>query len=111
MNTHSGTWQFIFEAGKPNRVHRYFWCATIKDFQEPELWWSYHHNKFLPHDHPELKEYSHSSSSKPIRTFRAFRRFLRKHPELQGRRVQLVSRYIGFNIEAVFCQEETHGPR
>lgn len=61
-----------------------------------------YHNKFLPHDHPELTLHSHGNTSKPIRTLRAFKRFLRDHPELKGRRVKLVSRFIGFNVDAVF---------
>jgi GrpB-like predicted nucleotidyltransferase (UPF0157 family) len=95
-------WEFIFEASKPERVHRYFWCATVMDWQKPDLWWCDHSNKFLPHGHPDLEKHCHSNNSKPIRTLRAFRRFLRKHPELRGRRVRLVSRYVGFDVEAVF---------
>lgn len=98
----SNGWQLHFEAQKPNRVHRYFWSATVMDGQEPALWWCGELNKFLPSDHPALKIHSHGSHSKPIRTLRAFKRFLKEHPELQGRRVILVNRFVGFDVEAQY---------
>lgn len=91
-------WQFSFEVEKPNRLHRYFWCATIMDGQEPDMWWSDEHKQFVPHG--QMGSQGGGSHSPVIRTFRAFKRFLRKHPELHGRRVRLVSRYVGHDIEA-----------
>ena len=37
-----------------------------------------------------------------IRKCIAFRRFLRKHPELRGRTVRLTNRFVGFDVEANF---------
>lgn len=90
------SWDFIYQ---PHTPHRYFWSATVMDKQEPDLWWSDEHKKFTPMD--EMGNQGGSNQSPPIRTLRAFKRFLRKHPELKGRRVTLVSRYVGCDIEAV----------
>ena len=94
------TWTFAFEAGKPNRLRRYFMDATVWDRQEPTMWWSYEFEKFVP-DGDEGTSGA-SSHSPRIRTLRAFKRFLRRHPELQGRQVLLVNRYIGFNVTATY---------
>jgi hypothetical protein len=96
------SWELTFDAAKPGRPHRYFWCVTIMEEKEPDLWWCDAMNAFLPHGHPALKEHSHGNSSKPVRTIRAFKRFLNDHPELRGRRVRLVNRYVGFDVEAEF---------
>ncbi len=94
------SWIFEFQAPERQRVHRYFWCCTIMDHREPDLWWVDELNGFFPHGSPELKIHGHSNSSKPIRTFKAFCRFLRRHPELRGRDVTLVNRYVGYDIIA-----------
>lgn len=100
-------WELTFEAKKPNRLHRYFWTASVWDDVEPSLWWNDHEGRFLPDGHPAHNEYGCSNCSKPIRTLRAFRRFLRKHPELQGRTVRLTNRFIGFDVEANFNEKSS----
>ncbi len=97
-----GQWHLEFEAPRGKRLHRYFWCATLMGLHEVDLWWCDAENKFLSNDHPSLKLHSHGSHSKPVRTLKAFKRFLRNHPELQGRRVTLVNRYVGYNVEAEY---------
>lgn len=67
---------------------------------DPSLWWYEDQQKFLPHQKDGKSNCS--NYSKPIRTLRAFKRFLRKHTELQGREVRLVNRYVGFDIIATY---------
>lgn len=93
-------WELKFQAEKGQRLHRYFWQATIMDKLEPDLWWCDEYNMFLPHEVLRDSPYGYSSHSRPIRTLRAFKRFLRKHHEIRGRTVRLVSRYVGYDIEA-----------
>lgn len=88
-----------FKAPRGQRVHRYFWSATVWD-DGPSMWWIDELNAFFPDGSSELKLYSHGNHSRPIRTLRAFKRFLRKHPELKGRTVRLVNRYVGYDVEA-----------
>lgn len=94
------TWKFKFDAPVNSRYFRYFNSVTVIDDKEPLLWWSDRHNKFMAIK--MLKDYSCCTHSKPVRTFKAFKRFLRKHAELQGRTVVLCSRYIGYDIIANF---------
>jgi hypothetical protein len=91
-------WNFTFCAEKPSRLRRYFWSATVWDDLEPALWWSDEYKAFVPYD--RIGSQGGSTNSPTIRTFRAFKRFLRKHPELRGRTVRLVSRYVGFDVDA-----------
>lgn len=96
------SWQFTYQACKGARVNRYFWSATIWDSGEPPLWWSGAANAFIDRTNPMWGLFGVSSHSRPIRTFRAFKRFLRKHRELQteGRKVRLVNRFVGYDITA-----------
>lgn len=36
-----------------------------------------------------------------VKTFKAFKRYIKNHPELYGEKVILVSNYIGHDIEVV----------
>ncbi len=54
----------------------------------------------LPDELLRETAFSYGSLSRPIRTFRAFKRFLRRRHEIRGRKVRLVSRYVGHDIEA-----------
>lgn len=92
-------WAFKFDAPVNGRFHRYFWSATVMDGGE-SLWWSHAEKRFVPVDYPLPQ--GGGTHSPPIRTFRAFRRFLRRHPELIGRQVTLVNRFRGFNITAIW---------
>lgn len=93
-------WILTFEAPRNQAVHRYFYGCTVRDRQEPSLWWVDALNRFVAVDDPILENHWHCSNSKPIRTLKAFKRFLRKHPELRGRAVRLVNRYLGYDVTA-----------
>lgn len=103
------SWVLEFQAPEGKRIQRYFWSCTVRDRREPSMWWVDDLGRWLPCDDPDLKKYCHGSHSKPIRTLKAFCRFLRRHPELKGRDVALVNRYIGFDViaRAVDCFTET----
>lgn len=49
--------------------------------------------------------YSASTHDARCRGFRAFRRYLRRHPELRGAEVTLVSRFRGNNITAIWSND------
>lgn len=93
------SWAIEFEAPKGQRFHRYFWNAQIEDDRTPILWWFDHLNKFAPTD-DQLKLYARSNCSKTIHTYKAFLSFLDNHPELKGRDIRLVNKYVGQDIYA-----------
>jgi hypothetical protein len=87
-------WTFEFEAPVQSRFMRYYvWCTTFDN-----LWWCNASKKFVV-GCSNLPA-GGSSCSPPIRTFRAFKRFLRKHPELRGVDVILQSRFHDHNVTA-----------
>ncbi len=96
------SWLITYHAPKGERINRYFWSATIWDSDEPSLWWSDAANAFIDHTNPMYAQFGTSSHSRSIRTFKAFKRFLRKRKELQtkGRKVRLVNRFVGYDIMA-----------
>jgi len=78
-----------FEQCKGNRLHKQFiWITNFSN-----LWWSPAKNKWV-----EKPEDSCYSNCKKCRSLKAFRRHLRKHPEIRGKAI-LVSRFIGYDIE------------
>mgnify|MGYP000037865079 CR=1 FL=1 len=78
-----------FEAPKGERVHRYFWAVTLTETIEDDLWW----NTTLCKWEPYLTNKGHGySTHAPCKTLKAFKRMLRKYPEIVGRCV-LVNRY------------------
>lgn len=89
------SWQFEFQAEKGKRLHRYFFGAITA---HTNLWWCMEQRKFVPSE--TLGKQGASNYSPRIRTFKAFKRFLNKHPELKGHEVLLHNRYVGFNIMA-----------
>ena len=80
-----------FEASKGSRIlNRFLWVEVYGYmFYYPQREWL--------RDPPD--EYEYSSSSVRCRSFRAFKRFARKHPELKGK-LRLVSRFCGHDINA-----------
>lgn len=96
----AGEWEFEFEAKNGERIMKWFRVCTTFG----ELWWCNRDKKFRPFG-DGLPE-GGSNHSPPIRTFKAFKRFLRKHPELQGQEVHLVNRYIGHSVTANFNRGE-----
>lgn len=86
-----------FEMDKPYRLHRYFLGVRVNNH-----WWFHDSKRWVPDN---LVEIIHNttgegfSSHAPCKTLRAFRRMLRKHPNIRGR-AELVSRYVGYNVFA-----------
>lgn len=114
-SSQSGTpnaWEFHFEAPSGRRVLRSRFIGITAGFGDPDtpsndiMWWDCDNRRWI-HDsafpwgrlNPE-RDFT-SSSSAPCRSFAAFKRHLRKHTrELGGRRVRLVSRFVGHDIIA-----------
>ena len=85
---------FIYEASKGNRLMRYFHSVTSTEKLPGNLWWNYTLGVWEEYRlHPKHGYSSHA----PCKTFRAYKRMLRKNPELVGRSV-LVNRYGGYDI-------------
>ena len=82
-----------FEAQRGNRVHRYF--VGVTNFSG--MWWMPSSRKWIQGLPQKLSEDVWSSAR--CRTIRAFRRHLRKHPEIRGKAV-LVSRFYGCDVRA-----------
>lgn len=85
-----------FEASKGERVHRYFWAVTLTEVTEDNLWWNTTLRKWEPYR--THKDHGYSTHA-PCKTLRAFKRMLRKHPEITGRCV-LVNKYKGLDVYA-----------
>lgn len=93
--------RITFEAPNGHRILRHgFWGITTHATEgaSTDLWWSYEKKAWVDGVHP------HCSSHAPCKSFKAFLKHIRKHPELRGRRVIFVSRYVGHNISV----EVTH---
>ena len=97
-------WHFEFDAPIGTRIlsSRFF---GITQFANADLWWSHSYKKWLT-----LKQCNgNCGSTRHTRSFKAFKRHLRKHPELQAcGEVVLVSRFVGHNIRA-FWRDATGG--
>lgn len=93
-------WHFIFDAHVNTRIlnSRFF---GITHFSDSQIWWSEKKRKWLIWD--ECMKYGIYSNTAPCHSFKAFKRHLRKHPELKEvGKIVLSSRYIGHNITAVW---------
>lgn len=97
-------WHFEFEAPVGTRIlsSRFIGVTGIA---WSDMWWSHTHKKWLTIK--ECEECNGDCSTiKYVRSFKAFKRHLRKHPELQAySEVVLVSRYAGYNIRAFWRTE------
>lgn len=84
--------EITFEAPRGQRLlRRYFMGITTFD----GLWWCFETKRWVD----DVRKASGSASSHaPCKSYRAFLRHIRKHPELKGREVILVSRFIGNDI-------------
>lgn len=94
-------WHVEFDAPVGTRIlsSRFF---GITQFSDADLWWSYTYKKWLSSE----KCNGNCSSHKRVGSFKAFRRHLRKHPELQAcDEVVLVSKFVGHNIRAFWRDE------
>ncbi len=85
---------FIFEAKNGKRLMRYFDSVTWTEALPNKLWWNYTLGVWEPYRaNPDHGYITHA----PCKTFRAYKRMLRKNPELVGRSV-LINRYAGYDI-------------
>jgi hypothetical protein len=83
--------EFIFEAPTRSRFHRYGMGVTTFE----GLWWSFDQRKWVRDTNGEGGHSTHA----PCRTFRAFKRHIRKHAaELYGVNVILTNRFRGHQI-------------
>lgn len=109
------TWTFEFLAAAGSRVLRSRFMGincgwADRDVPDDDvMWWDSDNNIWrrsgdIPwgRNNPD-RTYSLSSYA-PCRSFAAFKRHLRRHPELNGRRVVLVSRFIGRDVVALPAQ-------
>jgi len=91
-----GKWLFYFDAPKGTRIlSSRFIGITMFSI---DLWWSYEHKKWLP-----MAEYGNKGASSTVHcnSFKAFKRHLRRHPELQtGETITLASKFGGYDIHA-----------
>ena len=83
--------KFEFEASKGCRVHRYFLGVQVVG---GDAWWNI--DLCAWEDDPRFGDYAYSTSAS-CRTFKAFKRMIRKNPIISGKAV-LVNRYIGLDI-------------
>lgn len=88
-----------FEAGLRKRIlsSRFLWITTFGNAEYDTLWWC-HKTRQWKTEGPFPEG---SSTCCHCRSYKAFRRHLRKHAaQLQGYEVVLVHRFEGYNVEA-----------
>lgn len=88
-------WKFEFEAPTGTRILKRFFGATTFG---SDIWFVDELNKWMPIGH--VPDDYGCSSHVTCRSFKAFKRHLRKHPELRGLEVVLTSRFEGHNVTA-----------
>jgi hypothetical protein len=87
-------WTFHYTPHKGNRCHKAGDSITTYG---PNEWYHPEINRWC--NSPQATKYG-CGTHKGCRSLKAFKRHLRKHPELQGQEVFLVSRWVGYDIEA-----------
>lgn len=83
-----------FEAPLGQRDHRYFVGVCLDNPTEENLWWNFERGTWEPYDDGAG---CHRGTHAPCRTLRAFKRMLRKNPNIHGNAI-LCSRYRGYNV-------------
>jgi hypothetical protein len=88
-----------FEAPKGQRIlRRWFMGITVfRNDDQPSLWWCFQTKKWVT---ANTMTPAGASTHSDCKSYRAFLRHLRKHPELKGYEVILVSRFRCHNIIA-----------
>jgi hypothetical protein len=88
-----------FEAPKGQRILRgWFMGITVfRNDDQPSLWWCFQTKKWVTANTPTP---AGASTHSDCKSYRAFLRHIRKHPELKGYEVILVSRFRYNNIIA-----------
>jgi hypothetical protein len=88
-----------YEKPKGRRFKRYFLGIQPIDKynseEDTQYWYNYTLGKWQ-HNNELDRTCSFSNAFWPCRTVRAFRRHLKKHPEMKGK-LRLVNRYIGYD--------------
>lgn len=83
---------------KGNRLHRYFTTVTT---YKSHLWCSRKDGKWKSYN--ECRKDNHgcsSNSHQRVASLRAFRRYLKHHPEIpKGTHVRLISKYVNHDID------------
>ena len=82
-----------FDKPKGQRLNRYFFGVCVVG-----MWWVPSVNKWVE-DINEVDDYHGASTFFDCKTMRAFKRHLRKNPEIKGL-ATLRSRYIGHDVYA-----------
>ena len=72
--------------------------TLVQGSDQPPLWWCYETRRWVT---STLDVKGSGSTHAPCRSYKAFRRHLKKHvAELEGYEVVLVHRFEGYNIKA-----------
>lgn len=77
-----------YQKPKGRRLKRYFWHITAC-----RMWYVPEADKWMA----DTSGFSYFRNNVPCKTVRAFRRHLRKHPEIRGK-ARLVSWYVGYDV-------------
>jgi len=88
-------WIFAHDAPPGARVLKRFFGVTVWN---ANMWFCEDLNKWMTID--EVPAEFGASSHARCNSFKAFKRHLRKHPELRGQEVELTSVFEGCNITA-----------
>ncbi len=83
-----------YEAKKGDRIRRYFWAVTLTKITDDNLWWNSDDRRWEAYCSTKGARYS---THAPCRTLRAYKRMLRKFPEIKGISC-LVNKYKGYDI-------------
>ena len=98
-------WHFEFDAPVGTRILSSRFMG-ITHYSLADLWWSEHFQKWMPIKDALTDNDGGASNTAECRSFKAFKRHLRKHPELRDAgEVTLVSRFIGYSITAKWIEE------
>ncbi len=90
-----------YEAQRGNRIKTRYFRTVLVDCVPLNLWFSHKDNKLKTIDACKLDKEGYSNTlSVPVRSVKAFRRFVaRHHNELTvGGKFILLSRYIGYSV-------------
>lgn len=89
-----------FEAPRGSRMLGYGFLGITVDWADGALWWDRNQREWMTDDVMRVRRRGGSSTA-PCRSYKAFLRHLRKHSgALQGRKVHLVSRWVGYDVTA-----------
>ena len=109
-------WKFKFNAPIHCRILSYGFRSVSLSNQDSRLWFYPKFNQWLNDDNRPSEDYGSYSTHHNVwngapKTFKAFKKYVERHPELKGSTVTLVHQYYddrGFNyhIEAEWHEPE-----